>query len=83
MITCQQYDYIEISCMYQFPIILTLFSGKKIEGIAKNTKRNELREECIELLVDGKTSLVVLDTVAKLEVTVENPHFSEVVFDEE
>ena len=83
MITCQQYDYIEIACMYQFPIILTLNTGEKIEGIAKNTKRNELREECIELLVDGKTSLVVLDTIAKLEVTVENPHFSEVVFDEE
>jgi len=83
MITCQQYDYIEISCMYQFPVILTFNTGEKIKGIAKNTKRNELREECIELLVDGKTSLVVLDTIAKLEVTVENPHFSEVVFDEE
>ena len=69
--------------MYQFPIILTLFSGEKIEGIAQNTKRNELREECIELLVDGKSSLIVLDTIAKLEVTVSNPHFSEVVFHEE
>jgi len=34
-------------------------------------------------ITNGKSSLVVLDTIAKLEVTVANPHFSEVIFDEE
>jgi len=83
MITCQQYDYIEIACMYQFPIILTLNTGEKIKGIAKNTKRNELREECMELLMDGKNILIVLDTIVKLKVSVENPHFSEIIFHKE
>ena len=83
MITCQQYDYIEIACMYQFPIILTLNTSEKVEGIAKNTKRNELREECMELFVDGKNILIVLDTIVKLKVSVENPHFSEIIFHKE
>ncbi|WP_297482438.1 Rho-binding antiterminator [Sulfurimonas sp.] len=83
MITCQQYDYIEIACMYQFPVILTLNTGETIKGVAKNTKRNELGEECIQLLVDDKNVLIVLDTITKLKVSVANPHFSEVILHKE
>ena len=83
MITCQQYDYIEIACIYQFPVILTLNTGEEIKGIAKNTKRNELGEECMQLLVDARNILIVLDTITKLKVSVENPHFSEVILHKE
>ncbi|HFU74774.1 MAG TPA: transcriptional antiterminator, partial [Arcobacter sp.] len=27
MISCHQYDYIEIACMYHYPVALTLKSG--------------------------------------------------------
>lgn len=81
MISCNDYDYIEIVCLYRYPIKLFLRTGDMIEGIAIDTKRNENREECIELQVNGKTQLVILDIISKLEVTKDNPHFAKVSFD--
>lgn len=78
---CEQYDYIEIVCMYQYPIKLILKSGCEIVGVGVDTKRNESREECIKMTIDGETSLVVLDTILTLEVQVDNPHFKSVTFD--
>jgi len=69
--------------MYQFPVIVTLDTGEQVMGVAKNIKRNALGEECMQLFVEGENILVVLDKIKKLEVTVKNPHFSEVVFYEE
>lgn len=80
MISCNEYDYIEIVCMYRYPIQLTLKSGAIIECTALDTQRNEDREECIKVDVNGAEALVVLDDVAKLVVCVENKHFQEVTF---
>ena len=67
--------------MYRYPVKLTLNSGALIEGVAVDTQRNELKEECIALTnEDGDRLLVVLDDIIKLRVSVKNPHFSEVVF---
>lgn len=77
MISCSHYDYIEIVCLYRYPVNLALKSGDDIEGIAHNTKRDTNGNECIELLIDGKSVLVVLDDIFKLNVLVDNPHFSE------
>ncbi|WP_043994098.1 Rho-binding antiterminator [Moritella sp. PE36] len=81
MMKCEQYDYIEIVCMHQYPIKLMLKSGVEIVGKGLDTKRNDNRDECIQMMVDGVTSLVVLDTILTLEVTVDNPHFKLVTFD--
>ena len=80
MITCNQYDYIEIACMHRYPIKLTMKSDSIIEGIAQDTKRNDAREECILIKVEQADTLVILTDIAKLEVTIENPHFTEVTF---
>lgn len=80
MISCNDYDYIEIVCLYHYPVKLFLRSGDVIEGIALDTKRNEDREECIELKANNETKLVKLDTIAKLHVTKDNPHFTEISF---
>lgn len=80
MISCGEYDYIEIVCTYQYPIKITMKSGDVIEGTAKDTKRNDRREECVLVAVNGLDNLVVLDNIAKLEVCTENPHFQEFVF---
>lgn len=37
MISCNQYDYIEIACMYKFPLRLTLVSNQVVEGTAIDT----------------------------------------------
>jgi Rho-binding antiterminator len=80
MISCNQHDYIEIVCMYHYPIKLTLKSGDIIEGIALDTQRNDQRDECIKIDIEGIEQLVVLEEIKILEVSVENPHLQKVTF---
>ena len=83
MISCSEYDAIEIVCMFKYPIEITKRSGDVIQGIALDTKLNEQREECIQLVVKGKpeqVELIVLTDILKLLVCVNNPHFQNVKF---
>ena len=80
MISCGEHDYIEIVCLFRYPIKLTMKSGAVIEGIALDTERNEAREECIKVNVEGTESLLEFNNISKLEVCVENPHFNQVSF---
>lgn len=80
MISCQQYDYIEIVCLYHYPLLIDLKSGETIEGIAVNTVRNEQREECIELNHDEVNIKIVLDNIARLTVSIKNPHIDTLSF---
>jgi len=80
MISCDQHDYIEIACMFRYPIILTLKSGEVIEGTALDTALNEHKDECIKVAVNGSEPLVVLTELSLLEVAVDNPHFKRVSF---
>ncbi len=75
MISCQQYDYIEIACMYHYPLRVVLKNGDSIEGKALDTKRNDTKQECIELQTEQGKSLAVLDEIKTLEVLIKNPHF--------
>lgn len=81
MISCNQHDYIEIVCMYQYRITLTLKSGDIIQGIARDTQRNDERDECIKIDIEGVEQLVVLDEIKILEIAVENPHLQQVIFE--
>ena len=80
MISCSDYDYIEIVCMQGYPIKLTLRSGEQVEGVALDTQRNQDKEECIKLSVSGQEQLVVLTGITELEVCVDNPHFKQKSF---
>lgn len=80
MISCSDYDYIEIVCLYQYPVQLVLTSGSSVEGKAMDTKRNSDKEECIELATQEGRQLVVLTQIKKLTVQQHNPHFLEVRF---
>ncbi|WP_047042112.1 Rho-binding antiterminator [Vibrio mexicanus] len=75
MISCSDYDYIEIVCMYRYPIRLHLKSGAKVEGQALDTARNDDKQECIKVMVEEVERLVVLDELVELEVLMDNPHF--------
>ena len=81
MISCNQHDYIEIVCMYRYPIKLTLKSGDIIQGIAQDTERNDRRDECIKIDIKGIERLVILDEIKTLEVTVDNPHLQKIGFE--
>lgn len=81
MISCNQHDYIEIVCMYRYPIKITLKSGEVIQGIAQDTRQNDNRDECIKIATEDGERLIVMSEFKKLEVCVENPHLQSVVFD--
>lgn len=80
MISCGNYDYIEIVCLFKYPVELTLKSGEAIVGKATDTAKSSAREECIKIKAENNDLLVVLDSITKLKVLVENPHFNEVSF---
>lgn len=80
MISCDKYDYIEIVCMYRYPIKLTMKSGTSIECTALDTQRNESGKECINVSIKGIASKIELDTISKLEICIDNPNFIEISF---
>lgn len=81
MMSCANYDYIEIVCLFNYPVEITLKSGEVITGKAIDTAKNHQGEECIKLKIEHDDLLVVLDSMAKLTIVVDNPHFKEVLFD--
>lgn len=80
MLDCDLHDYIEIVCMYHYPLRLTLHSGAVLCGTALDTRYNSARQECLLLADAGLEQWVVLDDITLLEVTVPNPHLQQVRF---
>ena len=81
MISCNQYDYIEIACMHRLSIELILKNGDGVCGVATDTKRNANKEECIVINVNGELQLIVLTTIGVLKAREQNPYFQQVNFD--
>ncbi|SEH85567.1 transcriptional antiterminator, Rof [Rheinheimera pacifica] len=80
MLKCDLHDYIEIVCLYHYPLQLTLSSGAVLTGTAVTTRYNDQRQECLVIKQNASEQLVVLDDIALLEVTVANPHLQQVRF---
>ncbi|MBH0058914.1 Rho-binding antiterminator [Pseudoalteromonas sp. SWXJZ94C] len=81
MISCNQYDYIEIACMHHLSIELKLKNGDGVCGVATDTKRNANKDECIVINVNGELQLIVLTTISVLKAREQNPYFQQVNFD--
>ncbi|OES24018.1 modulator of Rho-dependent transcription termination family protein [Alteromonas macleodii] len=54
--------------------------GESIKGVAIDVLRNHSRNECIKLNTNETDILIELDGIYKLEVLINNPHFTEVIF---
>lgn len=80
MISCSDYDYVEIACMHRYPVRLSMKNGQKIEGTALDTTRNDVKAECIKLSQQSGERLVELDQIASIEALTANPHFVTKVF---
>ncbi|MEC6830690.1 Rho-binding antiterminator [Photobacterium toruni] len=80
MLNCHHHDYIEIACMHNLNIDLTLNDGSHIIGIAHDTLYNQNREECIALVVDRQQQLIVLDDLVSITAITKNPHFDTIKF---
>ena len=81
MISCHQYDYIEIACMHHLSIELILKNGDVVSGVATDTKRNANRDECIVVNVNSELQLIVLTTISVLKECETNPYFDHIDFD--
>ncbi len=82
MISCNQYDYIEIACMYRLPLVLTFKNGSTLEGEAKDILKNEENLECMLVVQENEDVIVVLDELKSMRVNIENPHFEFIEFNE-
>ncbi|MCS4306084.1 Rho-binding antiterminator [Rheinheimera pacifica] len=80
MLKCDLHDYIEIVCLYHYPLQLTLSSGVVLSGTAETTRYNHQRQECLVIKHNNSEQLVVLDDIALLEVMIANPHLQQVRF---
>lgn len=80
MISCEQHDYIEIACMFRYPIKLTMHSGIVIECIAVDTTLNDNKLECIKVDFKEGETLIIIDDIAQLDVCIDNPHFHTISF---
>ena len=80
MLNCDLHDYIEIVCLYHYPLKLTLSSGAVLTGTALTTRYNNQRLECLVIKQNDNEQQVVLEDIALLEVTVQNPHLQQVRF---
>ena len=78
MLSCDLHDYIEIVCLYQYPLKLTLSSGAVLTGTARTTQYNDKRQECLQIQQQETEQQVLLDDIALLEVTIANPHLQQV-----
>ncbi|MEO3678216.1 Rho-binding antiterminator [Rheinheimera sp. FR7-31] len=80
MLKCDLHDYIEIVCLYHYPLKLTLSSGAVLTGTALTTRYNDQRQECLVIQQHQAKQQVLLEDIALLEVTVQNPHLQQVRF---
>ena len=79
-ITCEQHDYIEIVCMKQYPIKLTMDDGIIIECTALDTKTNTEGHECIKVKNKNDVYLIELSKISHLKVCIHNPYFDSISF---
>ena len=76
MISCDKHDYIEVACLYRLAVELTLSSGEKYSGQAKDIQLDENRNECILLsLENGGDKTIPLSDIKQLRALTKNPHF--------
>jgi Rho-binding antiterminator len=81
MISCHQYDYIEIACMHHLSVELILKNGDSVCGVATDTKRNALKQECIAINVNGELKLIELTSISVIKALTQNPYFNNVNFE--
>lgn len=81
MVTCNQYDFIEIACMFQLPVEITLKNGETHQGRAFDTGFDMQRQECLFLDINGEHIAFPTENLLAMRALKANSHFTEVTFD--
>ena len=83
-IDCNAFDYVELACLYRYPVRLYLRDGSVLDGVAADTRTSSEDGEHLVLDADGGQRSIRLDTIAELEPRVLNARFGRVrITDEE
>lgn len=80
MVTCSQYDFIEIACMFNLPIEIELKNGETHQGCAFDTGYDMQRQECLFLEIEGEHIPFPTEQLVAMKALKDNPHFSDVTF---
>ena len=77
-IDCNAFDYVELACLYRYPVRLHLRDGSSLEGTAVDTRTSSADGEHIVLDIDGERRLIRLDAIAELEPRLHKARFGRV-----
>lgn len=80
MVSCADYDYVEIACLYRIHVRLQLSSGEQVDGQALDTKTDLARRECIEITQGDTSILVPIESIKQMHALTENTHFTTIRF---
>ena len=78
-LSCELHDYIEIACLYEYRLKLTLKNEQTIKGKAKDIVTTAEKREYL-IIEDGLEQRVELIQLAKMEVMTPNALFKEINF---
>lgn len=79
---CELHDYIEIACVFRYPIKLLLDTKEALIGTAVNTKTQPDKTECL-IFIDDKTHekrSIAMNSLVEMTALVSNKHFETVRF---
>jgi len=79
-ITCELHDYLEIACMYNYRVALTLKDAQVIEGKALDLITSAEKREYVLIDTGHERRQIELNQLAKMRVLTANAKFAEVVF---
>ncbi|MHC6530164.1 Rho-binding antiterminator [Vibrio sp. V39_P1S14PM300] len=80
MMSCSQYDYIEIACLYHLPVRLKLLNGAIVEGTAVDTTYTTERKEAIVIATSSGHETLPTESLQSMQALAANPHFDQVTF---
>ncbi|MDP4489169.1 MULTISPECIES: Rho-binding antiterminator [Pseudoalteromonas] len=79
MLSCQQYDYIELACLKRLAVTIEMKGGEVVRGSCENTAIVG-KQECLVLERENQTVTVVLAEIASISADTNNPYFARLRF---
>jgi Rho-binding antiterminator len=79
-INCAQHDYLEVACLYQYEVRITLADGSVIEGRATNTRTDPSKSEYLILTVAGQQVEVPMLALRTLTTRTPGAKFDQIDF---
>ncbi|MEQ2354044.1 Rho-binding antiterminator [Pseudoalteromonas piscicida] len=79
MLSCQQYDYIELACLKRLEVTIEMKGGEVVRGNCKNTAIVDA-QECLVLERENQTVTVILAEIASISADNDNPYFTTLRF---